>query len=189
LFLAPLSLLHVPQGFKITFHGGWVSPLGVFYPLRFGGDPDYPLRARLNLANHAENFSDLHQLAYYLGWFRVGYSQTYGGLRIHEQKNTKRTAIFDFAPDFISNKRILSVIDTAKIFEKRFADIGKIRFQLNLHKFDGLRPVETIFEPNSIMYPAQVSDTIETINAVNHQFFKIDVRAAIAAANRRRANV
>ena len=189
MFLAPLSLLHVPQGFKISFHGGWVSPLGVFYPLRFGGDPDYPLRPRLSLSNHPQNFSDLHQLAYYLGWFRVAYAQTYGGTRIHEQKNTRRTAIFDFAPDFISNKRVLSLLDTAKIFEKRFADNGKIRFQLNLHRFDGLEPIDTVFEPNSGIYPYQVTDVIESTPAVSHQFFKLDVRAAIAAANRRRANV
>lgn len=189
MYLAPLSLLNVPQGFKITFHGGWVSPLGVFYPLRFGGDPDYPLRARLSLGSQPQNFTDLMQLAYFKGWFRVGYSQTYGGLRINEQKNARRTAIFDFAPDCISNKRVLSLLDTAKIFEKRFAESGKIRFQINLHKFDGVEPIDSLFEPNSVVYPSVVSETVETIDAVNHQFFKMDVRAAIAAADRRRANV
>lgn len=181
-----LSLFYIPQGFKITVHGGWMSPNGVYFPLRFGGDEDYVLRPRLNLASYPQNFTNLMQLAYYLGWVKVEYTQSMGGKsKINEGKNTRRTVTLAFSPEFVSNRRSLSVLDIAKIFERRF-EKSRLTFRARLHSFSGLDPID-MGDVNSVMYP-EIIENIDTMESRGYQFFKMDVRSAIAEADRRQAN-
>jgi len=129
------GILHVPQGFKIDFHGGWCSPNGVFSPLRFNVDQEYPLRSRLNLHNYREPFTNLTDLAYWLGWSFMSYSHTYGGYQLNESNNAIRTFRFSFSPDDISSLRYRSILAMATVCDKYFKGKGKTFFEIDVISF------------------------------------------------------
>lgn len=111
---------YLPQLFRVTFWGGWISPEGYFYPNLSHGADDYTLRGAGLSDPPSNRWPDRPTWALWLGWIRVSYWQNYGGSMISPNPYTIRRIIFSIAPGKLTQLGHRRVIAVARYFEDLF---------------------------------------------------------------------
>lgn len=116
---------HLPTYFRVSFWGGWISPVGLFY-INLGVNSD---NYTLSLAGVGDapstRWPDRAAWALHLGWIRVGYWQNYGGTQVvSPNPYTIRRIIFSLVPGSTSERAARRAAAVAEYFEDLF-DVGR----------------------------------------------------------------
>lgn len=168
-------LRYLPQGLKLDFYGGWVSPANVFYPMNYGHDEDRIVKTKINNNSYDARFPDNFTLAYYLGWYKFSYAHSYGGYRINKSKTARREFWFSYAPEYIGFKGRNSILDLALHLSQVYG-VGKNFFiteKVNIMNVDRVGINDPTGYENFIL---PISSTTDTEKHTTLNFFELSVR-------------
>lgn len=111
----------LPRAFKVTMHGGWLSPEGKLYPMRANGYDDYTLQT-WGVQVPSPKWT-LPAWAYNVGWVKISYYQSMGGV-LNFSKFIKRRITFHMHGDTIKGENNITRfrIDALAKFYNEFFD-------------------------------------------------------------------
>lgn len=131
------KILNLPNQFEPTTFGGWISPLGIYFPRKANISSDPILRSKgVDPRSHDERFLNISHTAMAIGWVEIDYKQRKRSnlSEFDMSKTARRTVVFNLSPASIDRKQELRVFAVSKFFTAFFKE-GRTLRELNLFNF------------------------------------------------------
>lgn len=117
----------LPVAFKVTYHGGWLTPKGRMWANVIQDYDSFTL-GKTGIQWDQKSWRSILDQAYSEGYIRIGYYQTYGGSRITFSPFIRREIILKMCPNALSESNMRRVLALVRFYEAFFK--GNVTFRV-----------------------------------------------------------